>query len=88
MINKTAREAFLFTRLKYCWADAKYIHMTQLIKYLRATIAELRQVAWPTRREATLYTILVIAISTVIALYVGAFDYLFSQGINMLINRF
>jgi preprotein translocase subunit SecE len=61
--------------------------MTQLVKYIKATLAELRQVAWPTQKEAITYTILVIVISTIVALYVGAFDYLFSQGINILINR-
>lgn len=60
--------------------------MTQLIKYIKATAAEMRQVAWPTRQQTIAYTILVIAISTVVALYVGAFDYLFSQGINELIS--
>jgi preprotein translocase subunit SecE len=62
--------------------------MTQITKYVRATIAEMRQVAWPTQKEAITYTILVIAISTIVALYVGAFDYLFSQGVNALVNRF
>jgi preprotein translocase subunit SecE len=62
--------------------------MTQLTKYVRATLAELRQVAWPSRQEALTYTVLVIVISAVVALYVGAFDYLFSQGINALVNRF
>jgi preprotein translocase subunit SecE len=62
--------------------------MTALVKYVRSTIAELRQVAWPTKREAILYTILVVVISAIVALYVGAFDYLFSQGIDYLINRF
>lgn len=66
----------------------KNIHMTQLIKYIHATIAELRQVSWPTRREAISYTVLVIVISAIVALYVGALDYLFSQGVNSLINRF
>jgi preprotein translocase subunit SecE len=61
--------------------------MTQLVKYVRATFAELRQVSWPTRQEAITYTILVIAISAIVALYVGAFDYLFSQGVNQLINN-
>ncbi len=61
--------------------------MTQVIKYIRATIAELRQVAWPTQKQAMMYTILVVIISAIVALYVGAFDYLFSQGINQLINR-
>lgn len=62
--------------------------MTQFVKYVRATMAEMRQVAWPTKKEATMYTILIIVISTVVALYVGALDYLFSQGINLLVNRF
>lgn len=60
--------------------------MTQLVKYVRATFAELRQVSWPTRQEAITYTILVVVISTIVALYVGAADYLFSQGINQLIH--
>ena len=62
--------------------------MTRFIKYLKATASEIRQVTWPTNREAALYTILIIIISTIVALYVGAFDYLFSQGINLLINKF
>jgi len=62
--------------------------MTQLTKYIRATIAELRQVSWPTRQEAITYTVLVIVISTIVALYVGAFDYLFSQVVNSIVNRF
>lgn len=62
--------------------------MTQVTKYIRATLAELRQVAWPSQKQAIMYTILVVLISAVVALYVGAFDYLFTQGINALVNRF
>ncbi len=62
--------------------------MTQFVKYIRATMAELRQVVWPTQKQALAYTVLVIIISTIVALYVGAFDYLFSKGIDLLINRF
>jgi len=61
--------------------------MTNLTKYFKDTAAELKQVSWPTQKQATFYTILVIVISAVVALYVGAFDYLFSQAINLLINR-
>lgn len=60
--------------------------MNQLIKYVKATLRELKQVHWPTRRQTINYTILVIAISVVVALYVGAFDYVFSQFINNLIT--
>jgi preprotein translocase subunit SecE len=61
--------------------------MNQFSKYIRATLSELKQVSWPSQRQAGLYTALVIAVVTIVALYVGLFDYLFSQGINLLINR-
>lgn len=47
---------------------------------------ELRQVSWPSQRQATVYTALVIGISVVVALYVGAFDYLFSGIISSIVN--
>ena len=62
--------------------------MDRLTKYFKATYAELRQVSWPSQQQAILYTLLVVAISSVVALYVGAFDYLFSQGLNFLVNTF
>lgn len=60
--------------------------MSQFTKYLRMTAGELRQVSWPSQKQTIMYTVLVIAISAVVALYVGAFDYLFSQGVDFLIN--
>jgi len=62
--------------------------MTPLIKYLRDTAAELKQVSWPTQHQAMLYTILVVVISAVVALFTSSFDYLFSQGIEEIVNRF
>jgi preprotein translocase subunit SecE len=62
--------------------------MTALIKYFRDTAREFKQVKWPTQTQATFYTILVIVISVVVALYVGAFDYAFSQVINAVISTF
>lgn len=60
--------------------------MNQIIKYIKATLRELRQVHWPTRKQAINYTILVVIISTIVALYVGAFDYVFSQIISTIIS--
>jgi len=62
--------------------------MEQFANYLKATAAEMKQVTWPTQQQALFYTVLVIAISVVVALYVGAFDYLFSQAINFIVNTF
>ncbi len=61
--------------------------MSQLIKYFRDTAAELKQVSWPTQRQAMLYTVLVIIISVLVSLFTGAFDFLFSQGIEAVVNR-
>jgi preprotein translocase subunit SecE len=62
--------------------------MDQLTKYFRDTAAEMKQVSWPTQQQAAFYSLLVIVISTIVALYVGAFDYIFSQAINFVVNTF
>lgn len=61
--------------------------MDNLTKYFRDTAAELKQVSWPTQHQAMLYTALVIAISVVVSLFVGAFDYGFSEIISLIINN-
>ena len=61
-------------------------HMDKLIKYFRDTAAELKQVSWPTQHQAMLYTALVIAISIVVAIYIGLFDYAFSKVIKFVTN--
>lgn len=60
--------------------------MSNLSNYLKATMAEMKQVSWPTQRQAFLYTFLVILISVFVALFLGAFDYLFSLGIDAIVN--
>lgn len=62
--------------------------MNPLIKYFRDTAAELKQVSWPSQHQALMYTVLVIVIATFVALFTGAFDFIFSQGIKAFVNRF
>lgn len=62
--------------------------MNQLIKYFRDTAAEFKQVSWPTQRQAAMYTVLVIVISVLVALFTNSFDFVFSKGIEAFINRF
>lgn len=57
------------------------------MKYFSATAAELKQVTWPTQKQAALYTALVIGISVLVSLFVSAFDHVFSEGISLLINN-
>lgn len=59
--------------------------MTRLGNYLRDTIAEMKHVSWPTQKQAAVFTVLVIAVSTLVALFVGAFDYVFTGLLNAIV---
>jgi preprotein translocase SecE subunit len=50
-------------------------------QYLKDTRTEMRHVAWPTRTQTIVYTVLVFAISVGAAVYLGFFDFVFTQGL-------
>lgn len=56
-----------------------------MIQYLREVRAEMKHVSWPTRRQTISYTVVVIALSLVTAVYLGLFDYVFSTLIFRLV---
>ncbi len=60
--------------------------MSRLGNYFRDTAAEMKHVSWPTQTQAMVYTVLVIAVSGIVALFLGAFDYLFTQILNKIIG--
>ena len=49
-----------------------------LIEYLKETRGELRHVAWPTRTQTIVFTVLVVLLSVFVSLYLGLFDYIFT----------
>lgn len=53
--------------------------------YINETRAELKHVTWPTRKQTVVYSALVIVISVAVAIYVGAFDALFTEGLTYVI---
>lgn len=55
---------------------------TKLTQYLRDTRGELKHVSWPTRRQALIFTALVIIISLLTAFFLGFFDFLFTRGLD------
>ncbi len=61
--------------------------MNSIFTYLRETRGELKHVSWPTVRQTYIFTVLVIVISIVTSLYLGFFDYLFSQFLERFILR-
>ena len=60
--------------------------MTRFINYLRDTWAELRHVSWPTGKQSVVYTVLVVVISSLIALFIALFDFIFSKGLDWFIK--
>jgi len=52
--------------------------INRLINYLKDTQGELQHVSWPTRRQSIAFTVVVIAISILVSVFLGFFDYLFS----------
>ena len=45
-----------------------------LINYLKEVIVELTKVSWPTRKEATHLTFVILGVSLAVGLYVGGLD--------------
>lgn len=50
----------------------------KLIEYIKETRGELKHVSWPTRKQAIMYTVTIIIVSVVTAVFLGFFDYFFS----------
>ncbi len=59
--------------------------MKRIIQYIRDTRGELKHVSWPTTKQTTVFTILVIAISLFIAVLLGFFDFIFTELLNKFI---
>jgi preprotein translocase subunit SecE len=57
-----------------------------LVRYYRETVGELRKVVWPTREEALRLTWIVLVVITVMAIILGAADYVFGQVVRLLIG--
>jgi preprotein translocase SecE subunit len=56
------------------------------LQYLKDTRGELNHVAWPTRVQTIIFTILVIVLSILISLYLGFFDFLFTTGLGKVVD--
>jgi preprotein translocase subunit SecE len=58
----------------------------RLVRYLKETRAELRKVSWPTRQQATNLTLIVLAVTIVMAIFLGVVDLVFAAVIRLLIS--
>lgn len=51
----------------------------KIIDYIKETKGELKHVSWSTRRQTIIYTLIVIAISVAVAVFLGFFDFIFTE---------
>jgi preprotein translocase subunit SecE len=58
----------------------------RLTRYFKETWYELKKVSWPTRREAINLTLMVIAVTTFLAIVLGLMDWLFKGGLSLLVG--
>ena len=57
-----------------------------IIGFFGEVWAELRRTTWPTRQEATRLTMLVLALSITIGIFLGSIDWLFAQMFSALVG--
>ncbi|MBU4257456.1 preprotein translocase subunit SecE [Patescibacteria group bacterium] len=60
--------------------------MNKLTGYIKSSIEEMKKVTWPTKKETQNYTFLVIGISLAVAAFLGALDYIFTIGLELIIK--
>jgi preprotein translocase subunit SecE len=54
--------------------------------YFKEVRAELKHVSWPSRNQALMYTIVVVAVSLATAIYLGLLDYIFDAVVQYIIK--
>ena len=57
-----------------------------LVRYFRQTWAELHKVHWPTRREATNLTLIVLAVTVAMSAFLGVVDWLSALFFSLLVD--
>jgi len=60
--------------------------MNNIISFVKEAKAELKKVNWPTKQQTINYTLVVIGLSVVIALFLAGLDYIFGLGLEKIIG--
>jgi len=55
-------------------------------RYFKETVGELRKVSWPTRKEATNLTLVVLLVTFVMSMYLGLLDLIFTRLFSLLFS--
>lgn len=66
--------------------EAKPKIIARIIEYFKDTRGEVRKVSWPTRKQATKLTLIVLGVTLVMALFLGALDFVFASLVGLIIS--
>lgn len=61
--------------------------MGKINNYVKESVIELKKVTWPTKKETYHYTFMVIGLSLLVAIFLGALDFVFNFGLETLITK-
>ena len=61
--------------------------MEKVLGYFSEVRAELSKVTWPKRQQVVRLTLVVFAISVIVAFYVGGLDYVFTKLLELIVAR-
>ncbi len=65
---------------------ANFWRDNRVTTYFRETWAELKKVRWPTRKEATNLTLVVLAVTIGMAILLGLMDFLFATELKFVVS--
>ena len=60
--------------------------LKRIRRFIEESYSELKKVVWPTREQVRNLTVLVFVISGAIGVYIGFFDFLWTQVLQLLVN--
>lgn len=56
-------------------------------RFFKSIYQEFKHIVWPNQAQTIGYTVAVVILTVVIAYYLGLFDWVFSMGLEVLLNR-
>ena len=57
----------------------------KIVSFLKEVKLEMKKVNWPTRKETIKYTLIIIAVSIAVAVFLGGLDFIFTTILNKFI---
>ena len=72
--------------VKKAVSEKKEKQTNSALRYLRETRGEMRKVTWPTREDSQRLTLIVIAVTIAMAIFLGLLDFGFSRAVQALVD--